>query len=96
MRSRYTAYVLGDTAYLLASWHPASRPTELNLDAEPKPKWLGLTIVRHEILDTGYAVVEFIARYKIHGRAQRMHETSRFEQLDGHWLYRDGEIEADQ
>lgn len=26
MRSRYSAYVLGDEPYLLATWHPDTRP----------------------------------------------------------------------
>ena len=96
MRSRYSAYVVGNVAYLLATWHPDTRPAELDLDSEPKPKWLGLTVLRHELLDAEHAVVEFIARYKVHGRAQRMHETSRFTRVDGRWLYRDGKIETDQ
>ncbi len=41
---------------------------------------------------TSHATVEFVARYKLNGRAFKLHETSRFERVDGRWLYVDGEI----
>jgi len=92
MRSRYSAYVLGLEDYLLATWHPATRPVALELDATPRPQWLGLAVKSHTPLDAIHATVEFVARYKLNGRAFRLHETSRFEQVDGRWLYVDGEI----
>lgn len=92
MRSRYTAYVLGNATYLLATWHPTTRPTALHLDEEPQPRWMGLAIERHEIVDADHAVVEFVARYKINGRAFKMHETSRFAREDGRWFYVDGDV----
>lgn len=90
MRSRYTAYVLGDEAYLLASWHPSTRPARLGLGDDAPAKWLGLKVLRHEQQDEAHAVVEFVARYKVGGRGYRMHEISRFEKLDGRWYYLDG------
>ncbi len=87
MRSRYTAYVLGDEAYLLATWHPDTRPASLDLDQEPPVKWLGLTVKRHQNGGDGTAQVEFVARWKGPGHAQRMHEISRFLQVDGRWYY---------
>ncbi|MHB1186830.1 YchJ family protein [Thiobacillus sp.] len=92
MRSRYSAYVLGLEDYLLATWHPAARPAALDLEATPRPQWLGLAVKAHTPLDDTHATVEFIARYKLNGRAFRLHETSRFERVDGHWLYVDGEV----
>ena len=92
MRSRYSAYVLGLEAYLLATWHPNSRPDELELDATPRPQWLGLAIKSHTPLDDSHATVEFIARYKLNSRAFKLNETSRFERLGGRWLYVDGEV----
>lgn len=89
MRSRYTAYVLGDAAYLLDSWHPETRPRALDLAAGPE-RWIGLTIRAARPLSPTTAEVEFIARYRVGGRARRLHETSRFECLDGRWYYRDG------
>lgn len=92
MRSRYSAYVQGREDYLLATWHPATRPATLDLDTVPRPQWLGLTIKSHTPLDEMHATVEFVARYKLNGRAFRLHETSRFERVEGRWLYVDGEI----
>jgi len=92
MRSRYTAYVLEDEAYLLATWHPDTRPANLHFDQAQRPKWLGLSIKRSANTDDPHGLVEFVARYKINGRAFRMHETSRFERIDGRWFYRDGEV----
>lgn len=92
MRSRYCAYVLGKADYLLATWHPETRPAQLELDAG-ETRWLGLEIRRHARLDADHAVVEFVARYRVHGRGHRLHETSRFtRQADGHWVYRDGDV----
>ena len=92
MRSRYVAYALGLEPYLLATWHTSTRPAALDLDKESKPRWLGLTIKRHEVQDDDHAIVEFVARYKIDGRAYRLHETSRFVREDGRWFYIDGDI----
>lgn len=94
MRSRYVAYVMGLEAYLLATWHPATRPAALDLDAPPRPQWLGLTIKAHVPLDATHAAVEFVARYRIDGRAYRLHECSRFERIDGHWFYVDGDMRS--
>ncbi len=92
MRSRYSAYVLGDAAYLLSTWHASSRPASLNLDSEPRPKWLGLEVKRYQPIDADHAVVEFVARYKVNGRAFRMQETSRFVRENGRWFYVDGDV----
>jgi SEC-C motif-containing protein len=90
MRSRYAAYVLGNEEYLLATWAPATRPARLDLHADVVPKWLGLEVRRHEDCGANDAVVEFVARYKIGGRAFRLHERSRFIRADGLWYYVDG------
>ncbi len=92
MRSRYSAYVLGLEGYLRTTWHPGHCPADLALDATPRPQWLGLTVKAHALQDDSHATVEFVARYKLNGRAFRLHETSRFERRDGRWLYVDGEI----
>lgn len=91
MRSRYTAYTLGDAAYLLATWHPDTRPPTLALDESPAPKWLGLAVKAHRQTDENHAMVEFVARWKVAGRAARMHELSRFEKIGGRWYYLDGD-----
>ncbi|MEU0336139.1 YchJ family metal-binding protein [Streptomyces sp. NPDC006193] len=88
MRSRYSAFVLGDAEYLLRTWHPRTRPERLDLD--PRVRWTGL-----EILDTtdGSAfhttgTVTFRASY----RGGSLHERSRFERVAGAWVYVDGDF----
>ena len=92
MRSRYTAYMQLDEDYLLATWHPSTRPAALGLAEEAPTKWLGLEVKRHEQQDADHATVEFVARYKVNGRAHRLHEVSRFVCEEGRWFYVDGDI----
>jgi SEC-C motif-containing protein len=91
MRSRYSAYVLKLEVYLLASWHDSTRPAALDL-ATDNTKWIGLEIRKHNAESADRATVEFVARYKIGGRAARLHEVSRFVREDGKWFYLDGEF----
>lgn len=95
MRSRYTAYVLGLTDYLLITWHASTRPATLGLDSEPRPRWLGLKVLGHAQPDDTHASVEFVARYKLGGRGFRLHEVSRFVREAGRWYYLDGQIKQD-
>lgn len=93
MRSRYSAYTLGLSEYLLASWHPSTRPVTLSLDQDAgAPQWLGLKIRATALQDEHHGTVEFVARWRIEGRAERMHELSRFVREDGRWFYLDGEF----
>lgn len=89
MRSRYTAYVQHQEDYLLQTWHSSTRPQHLSLDQPPVIKWLGLKILRTEAGtehdETG--LVEFVARYKLNGKAERLHETSLFVREHGTWVY---------
>jgi SEC-C motif-containing protein len=96
MRARYSAYVLQREDYLLASWHPDTRPASLRLAAQqPAPTWLGLDVRQQRTDGDDHASVEFIARYRVGGgRAQRQHETSRFVRERGRWYYLDGELKA--
>jgi SEC-C motif-containing protein len=91
MRSRYTAYTLMQEDYLSATWHPSTRPKMLDLSEDAPRKWLGLTIKNHEQSDNEHAIVEFVARYKVHGRAHRLHEVSRFLYENKQWFYLDGD-----
>jgi SEC-C motif-containing protein len=90
MRSRYTAYVLCDEPYLLATWHPGTRPAQVPFD--PGAKWLGLEVRDHRAVDAGHAEVEFVARCKAESRAVRLRERSRFVREGGRWYYVDGEL----
>jgi len=92
MRSRYTAFVLQLEEYLLSTWHPKTRPTALNLTEDPPTKWLGLQIKHAGNTSESTAVVEFVARYKVAGKAERLHEKSQFELIDGRWYYLSGEF----
>lgn len=91
MRSRYCAFTRLDEAYLLATWHPTTRPANLDLHAPPIPSWLGLKVLAYQLQDNTHATVEFVARSKHNGRAQRLHEESRFVREDGRWYYLNGE-----
>ncbi|MCB1740646.1 MAG: hypothetical protein KDK91_09770 [Gammaproteobacteria bacterium] len=94
MRSRYTAYVLMRRDHLLRTWHPSTRPRLIQMDAGSR--WLGLRIVACE--DGGEndasGTVQFVARYKVGGRAFRLAERSRFVREAGAWLYLDGRESA--
>jgi SEC-C motif-containing protein len=104
MRSRYSAYVLRNEPYLLATWHPSTRPGEPIIDENEKLNWLGLEVksalrLRQRKADLPEPpdsdTVEFVARYKIGGRAHRLHEVSRFVREPGEdgalrWFYLDG------
>lgn len=91
MRSRYSAFVLELRDYLLASWHPSTRPASLEAN-EPGLRWLGLEIKRAVLPDAEHGTVEFVARSKLGGRAHRLHETSRFVRESGQWFYVDGDV----
>jgi len=89
MRSRYTAYVFKLEDYLLASWHPSTRPSTLDLSNDPPMKWLGLEVKHAKNTGPNTAIVEFIARYKIAGKAERLHEISEFVLENNLWYYVD-------
>jgi|SRR5690606_38310488 len=96
MRSRYTAYTLGLARYLQATWHPGTRPIDLEVDPPDTPhgvRWLGLRIHGHRELDADHAEVKFTARYRQAGKAFRLTELSRFLREDGRWLYVDGDVD---
>jgi SEC-C motif-containing protein len=94
MHSRYTAYVFGRSDYLLRTWHRSTRPDVLDLQTAPAGRWLGLDVLGTEGggLDDSEGTVEFVARYKPSGKAQRLHERSRFVREDGQWFYVNGDI----
>jgi SEC-C motif domain protein len=88
MRSRYSAYTLGDRDYLLATWHPDFRPAQLRFDHGIR--WVGLEIMASE--EHGVkAQVEFEASLLVQGEVSAMHERSDFVLQQGRWLYTSGE-----
>ena len=90
MRSRYSAFVVGDAGYLQRTWHSSTRPRRLDLD--DAVRWTGLEV----LVTTGGSLlaaegtVEFRASYLREGRPGAQHETSRFVREDGQWRYLDG------
>lgn len=97
MRSRYTAFALGDADYLLASWHPDTRPASVHID--PSITWTGLEIISADG-DTPYAAtgtVEFRAQFwhKAIRRSGVQQERSIFQREDGRWFYLRGTIHSD-
>jgi SEC-C motif-containing protein len=89
MRSRYSAFAVGDPDYLLATWHPDTRPASIELD--PAIEWRRLRILGHtagaEADETG--TVEFVAHYWDSNRGEygRQHENSSFARQGGRWFY---------
>ncbi len=87
MRSRYSAFAVGDAAYLLATWDPATRPRALELD--PAVRWTGL-----EVLATtggGLFDAEGTVTFRASAREYTQQEHSRFRRAGGRWLYVDGQ-----
>ena len=89
MRSRYSAFALGDADFLFRTWHPRTRPLDVTVD--PSITWTGL-----EVIDTAaggpdddHGEVEFTALFESAGRAGSLHERSRFERRAGRWFYFD-------
>ncbi|MBM7776151.1 SEC-C motif-containing protein [Actinokineospora baliensis] len=92
MRSRYSAFALGDVDYVSRTWHPDTRPTDLVLDADQR--WTLLEIVATEGGGPFHAkgAVEFRAHYRHNRDRGVLHERSRFVRDGGLWLYLDGVI----
>ncbi|QXE33629.1 hypothetical protein KQY30_04340 [Streptomyces sp. GMY02] len=92
MRSRYSAFAVGDEPYLLRSWAPATRPPGVDLD--PAVRWTSL-----EILETTdgtpfhtTGTVTFRARFTHQGKPGVLSERSRFARHEGAWVYVDGTV----
>ena len=96
MRSRYSAYALGLIEYVHRTWHPRTRPALAELHGDAAARWLGLEVRKHVATSDDAAIVEFVARSKSSGRAQRMHEVSRFAREGGQWFYVDGSFPEDK
>ena len=89
MRSRYSAFALERADYLLATWHSKTRPAMIEF--EVGAKWLGLEVRDHKTTSADKSEVEFVARYRVDGRAVRIHERSLLWRENGRWFYVDGD-----
>ena len=88
MRSRYTTYTQGATAYLRDTLAPASRGDYDEASVREWSKnsqWLGL-----EILSATSEKVEFVAKYKADDKVIEHHEVARFKKLRDRWYFVDG------
>ncbi|WP_454050125.1 YchJ family protein [Cellulomonas sp. Marseille-Q8402] len=92
MRSRYSAFAVGDAGYLLASWHPSTRPERLDLDDDVR--WYRLDVLATAaggpFDDAG--TVEFRAYHRGPDGRGSLHEVSRFVRDAGAWRYVDGDV----
>ena len=90
MRSRYSAYAVGDLDHVFRTWHPRTRPDDLTGD--PSMTWTRLVVLRTEAggPEDQHGTVEFEAHYETPRGAGVFHEVSRFERRAGRWVYLDG------
>ncbi|MBE7193523.1 MAG: SEC-C domain-containing protein [Gordonia polyisoprenivorans] len=92
MRSRFTAFAVGDVAHLRASWHPTTRPETLGLD--PDVRWYRLDVV--DVVAGGPfdddGEVAFRAFHRSADGRGVLAERSRFVRDDGRWYYLDGVV----
>ena len=92
MRSRYSAFAVGDAAHLHATWDPATRPRSLEFD--PAVRWTGLEVLGStggRVFDAE-GTVEFRAHSRVGGVDRVQAERSRFRRVDGRWVYVDGAL----
>jgi SEC-C motif-containing protein len=94
MRSRYSAFAAGLAPHLLATWHPSTRPADLDLADDTTWRRLQIVDVVAGGPDDVEGVVEFRASYRTPAGAGLIHERSRFVREEGHWFYVDGDVRA--
>lgn len=90
MRSRYTAFVVGDAAYLARTWHPSTRPDDIDLDDDTV--WEGL-VVDDAREEGDAATVTFRAAWRRGSERGVLAEHSRFVRRGGRWVYVDGDVD---
>lgn len=90
MRSRFSAFAVGDPDYLLATWHPTTRPRSLDLNGDLRWYRLDIIATRGGGPDDATGVVEFEAFYRSPAGSGSQHEVSRFRRDAGRWSYLDG------
>lgn len=93
MRSRYCAFVLKLSDYLLATWHSSTCPERLEL--EPSPDWASLRIL--STTEKGSAgAVHFRAIYRAGESWGYLEEHSDFIREQGRWYYVSGDTSEGQ
>ncbi len=89
MRSRYSAYAEHDEAYILSTWHASTRPQSLSVNEDSAVQW-----IRLKVMQCSQDTVEFMAWYKLNGKAHKLHEHSRFIYENQRWYYVDGDTRS--
>ncbi|MBN9286969.1 MAG: hypothetical protein BGO43_11330 [Gammaproteobacteria bacterium 39-13] len=90
MRSRYSAYAVGDLSYIVATMQ--GQPAK-DFDIEDTSQWLqdvqweGLTVINHKIKGPKLGFVSFEARYSFKGTKQSICEKSEFHKIGDKWFY---------
>ncbi|MEH6471911.1 MAG: YchJ family protein [Halopseudomonas sp.] len=95
MRSRYSAYALGEVDYLIATTHPDFRQglnRQSLLEDKQQIRWLQLQIISAQAgaHDDDQGEVSFIATFSEQGHFAALQERSRFLRIDQRWYYCDG------
>jgi SEC-C motif-containing protein len=85
MRSRYSAFAVGDAEYLARTWHDETRPRHIHLG---DPGWTGLDII--DVVGGGILDASGVVEFTAHHRDHDVHERSEFVRVDGRWTYRGG------
>jgi SEC-C motif-containing protein len=97
MRSRYTAFVRKDTAYIDRTWDPATKPPADKGGADESSEaveWLGLEVKSSRAggPEDSQGMVEFVARCRVNGVDGQLHEVSRFRKEGDAWFYVEGDF----
>jgi len=87
MRSRYSAFVVRNAAYLLQTWSARTRPSTVEFN--PNLHWTGLEILATTDGSPFHTegTVEFRAHFTLNGQADSHHELSTFSRENGAWVY---------
>lgn len=80
MRSRYSAFAVGDSAYLRRTWHPRTCPVELRASG----RWLRLEVLS---ASGGLLDAEGVVHFRAHAMDGVVEERSRFVRDTGRWTY---------
>ena len=95
MRSRFAAYAMRNSEYLLKTWDTGKRPEEINFSKEDVV-WTKLEIVstKKGSASDSKGLVEFKAYYESENEEYVMKEMSRFKKQAGQWMYMDGLVSS--
>jgi SEC-C motif domain protein len=95
MRSRFSAYALDNTTYIVSTWAGSVKPEKIDFSKEPI-EWTHLEIIgaKKGGVKDSKGIVEFKAFYTQNNEELALYETSRFIKTNGRWLYLDGVVKS--